>query len=74
VHTCSPDDDVRHALELMKTRAVPRLPVVTADRRLAGIVSIDDLVVRAGSGEGSAISAQELFDALKSICAHAVAA
>jgi CBS domain-containing protein len=74
VHTCSPDDDVRHALELMKTRAVRRLPVVTADRRLAGIVSIDDLVVRAGSGEGSAISAQELFDALKSICAHAVAA
>jgi CBS domain-containing protein len=74
VHTCSPDDDVRHALALMKTHAVRRLPVATANRRLAGIVSIDDLVVRAGPGEAAVISAQELLDALRSIYAHAVAA
>jgi CBS domain-containing protein len=74
VHTCSPDDDVRQALAVMKTHAVRRLPVTAANGRLAGIVSIDDLVVRAASGEPAVISAQELLDALRSICAHAVAA
>jgi CBS domain-containing protein len=73
VHTCSPDDDVRQALAVMKTHAVRRLPVTTADGHLAGILSIDDLVVRA-AGDGAVISAQELLDALRSICTHAVAA
>jgi CBS domain-containing protein len=74
VHICSPDDDVRHALALMKTHAVRRLPVTTADGRLAGILSIDALVVRAASGEAAVISARELLDALRSICARAATA
>jgi CBS domain-containing protein len=74
VHTCSPDDDARQALALMKTHAVRRLPVATANGRLAGIVSIDDLVVRTGAGEGAAVPDQEALDALRSICTRTVAA
>ena len=42
VFTCSPDEDALHALEIMATQNVKRLPVVE-DGRLAGMISIDDL-------------------------------
>jgi CBS domain-containing protein len=74
VHTCSPDDDARAALNLMKNHAVRRVPVVTTDGRLAGLISLDDLVVRADSHKGAAVSDADVFDALKSICARTVAA
>lgn len=74
VHTCSPDDDARAALNVMKNHAVRRVPVVTADRRLAGVISIDDLVLRADSYKSAAISDEKVFDAFKAICARAVAA
>jgi len=34
VYTCSPDDDARAAMHLMKNHAMRRVPVVTADGRL----------------------------------------
>jgi CBS domain-containing protein len=74
VYTCSPDDDARAVLSLMKNHAVRRLPVVTADGRLAGLISLDDLVVRADSHKGAAVPDADVFDALKSICARTVAA
>lgn len=74
VYTCSPDDDARTALKLMKSRAVRRLPVVTADGRLSGLISIDDLVLRADSHKGADVSNEDVLDAFKSICARAVTA
>jgi CBS domain-containing protein len=74
VYTCSPDDDARAALKLMKNHAVRRAPVVMADGRLAGLISLDDLAVRADSHKGAAVSDEDVFDALKSICARNVAA
>jgi CBS domain-containing protein len=74
IHTCSPDDHARAALNLMKNHAVRRVPVVMADGRLAGLISLDDLVVRADSHTGAAVSDEDVFDALKSICARTVAA
>lgn len=73
-YTCSPDDDVRAAMNLMKNHAVRRVPVVTADGRLMGLISIDDLVLRADRHKGAAVSAEDVFDAFRSICARAVAA
>ena len=74
VYTCSPDDDARTALNVMKNHAVRRVPVVMADGRLVGVISIDDLALRAESHEGAAVSDERLLDALKSICARTVAA
>jgi CBS domain-containing protein len=73
-HTCSLDDDVRAALNVMKNHAVRRVPVVTADRRLAGVIFIDDLVLRADSYKSAAVSDDQVLDAFKAICARAVAA
>ena len=44
VATARPDDDVRTAARVMLERNVKRLPVVDEDRRLAGIVSRQDLL------------------------------
>lgn len=74
VYTCSPDEDVRAALNVIKNHAGRRVPVVTADRRLAGVISIDDLVLRADSYKSAAISDEQVLDAFKAICARAVAA
>jgi CBS domain-containing protein len=41
---CAPQDDVRHALELMRGHHVRRLPVVNAEGFLVGMVSLTDLV------------------------------
>jgi CBS domain-containing protein len=51
--TLSPDDDVEKAVELMKDKAVRRLPVVQ-DGKPVGIVSLGDLAVE--RGEGSALA------------------
>ena len=74
VYTCSPDDDARKALTVMKDHAVRRLPVVTANGRVAGIVSLDDLALRADSHPGAAVSDEDLIDAVKAMSARAVAA
>jgi CBS domain-containing protein len=44
---CAPDDDVRLALRTMAQKQAHRLPVVDKDGALRGILSIDDVVLRA---------------------------
>ena len=44
---CSPEDDVHVALQAMQTGKVRRLPVITHEGALAGIVSMDDVLLKA---------------------------
>ena len=46
VHACSPEEDIRTALTTMRLFKIRRLPVVTMDGLLKGILSMDDIVVR----------------------------
>jgi len=50
--TVGPDDDLGTAARLMRDQAVRRLPVVDAERRPVGIVSIGDLARVDGLGPG----------------------
>lgn len=65
VSTCRPEDDVSTALQTMKTQKVRRLPVVDAEGRLKGILSLNDVVMRSG-----AAPATDIVSTLASICEH----
>jgi CBS domain-containing protein len=54
VLTCELEDTIEHALELMRSRQLRRLPVVNPDGRLAGVVSLADMArfARALSNDG----------------------
>ncbi|HLL65401.1 MAG TPA: CBS domain-containing protein [Micromonosporaceae bacterium] len=55
----SPDDDIDTAVELMRTHAVRRLPVLDGEQ-LTGVISLGDLAVERDSDSALAeISAQE---------------
>jgi len=68
-YTCSPTDDIRAALKIMREQRVRRLPVVDNDGRLVGILSINDLILASQSRAGS-VPTDELFATLKAISAH----
>jgi CBS domain-containing protein len=44
---CAPDDDVRDALKTMAQRQLHQLPVVDKDGALQGMISLDDIALRA---------------------------
>jgi CBS domain-containing protein len=68
LYTCAPGDDVRAALETMKSRKVRRLPVVEQGGRLAGIVSIHDIAAESRS-RGGDIAPDSVLDAFIAITA-----
>ena len=75
VHACAPGDDIHGALETMAKHQVRRLPVVDAGGRLAGMVSMNDLVLRAGERMGRKapeLTHEEVVRALKAIDAHRI--
>jgi CBS domain-containing protein len=59
---CTAEDEVLHALELMKEHQVRRLPVVNVKREIVGILTLGDLVRK------NAISSIEIAAALDRIC------
>ena len=67
VWACGPDDDVHVALDTMKARRVRRLPVV-ADGSLVGMISMNNIVLAAGTGK--AVGNEEVVDTFKAICAR----
>lgn len=59
---CTAEDDVLHALELMKAYQIRRLPVVNPKREIVGILALSDLVLKNAAGGG------EIAAALSRIC------
>ncbi len=47
VYMCRPEDELETALQTMRDQRVRRLPVVGTDGTLRGILSVDDVVLRA---------------------------
>ncbi len=72
-----PDEDVHVALEAMRTQRVRRLPVVDAEQRLRGLVSLNDVILHAQPSGGRttpALSANDVLLTLQGICGHPVPA
>jgi len=71
VYGCSPDTDIREALKIMQQRRVRRLPIISAeDGRLCGILSMNDIALKAQDNRTAELSAQDVENTLKAICAR----
>jgi len=70
--TCTPDDSVACALTTMRIEGLRRLPVVNCEGALVGVVSIDDLVLKARENALSKdVSYKDVEDTYKAINGHA---
>ena len=72
LYSCSPEADVREALAIMRQRQVRRLPVIDANGKLCGILSLDDVAVKAGENrKRPEFSAQDVERTFEAICRRA---
>jgi CBS domain-containing protein len=65
---CRPGDSVGAALRLMRDHRVRRLPVVSDEGVLQGVISMNDIVLELK--EGGAVTPGDVVEALQGICAH----
>ena len=75
VFACGPDDDVPEALKTMRRERVRRLPVLAGDGTLRGILSMNDVVLKAEDGGGEkhhGITYGDVVKTYKAICEHAL--
>jgi CBS domain-containing protein len=71
VFAATPDQDVEQALEIMKTHKIRRLPVVNDEGELAGILSMNDIVLKAKGSNGKAqIKYADVVETYRAICQH----
>ena len=73
VFACGPEDDIHEALKTMRRERVRRLPVVGKDGTLRGLLSMNDVVLRAeekSKGKTPALSYGDVVQTYKAICAH----
>lgn len=66
--TCVAEDDVNAALATMKQARVRRLPVVGYGESVLGILSVNDIILAAGTDRG--VSNKAVLETLQAICAH----
>jgi CBS domain-containing protein len=66
VHICHPRAGIGSALEQMRQFRVRRLPVVDDEGRLCGMLSLNDVVLAAGSG----VPAKAVMETIRGICEH----
>jgi CBS domain-containing protein len=73
VYGCSPDTEIHEALKIMQQRRVRRLPIINADDgKLAGILSLNDIALKAQVNGKAELSAQDVENTLKAVCTHPV--
>lgn len=70
VHSCYADDDIHHALKIMKHYRVRRLPVVDIQGRLEGLLTITDVILHTQTKETKEpqeVTCMQVTNVLKSI-------
>ena len=74
VYSVTPNDDIHKALELMREHKVRRLPVLNKLGELKGIVSMNDIVLKAeeANGKKPPLTYHDVVYTYKAICEHPV--
>ena len=71
VFACSPDTDIHEALKIMRKNQVRRLPIIDViERRLAGMLSLNDVALKAQSADNPELAARDVEETMRAICAH----
>jgi CBS domain-containing protein len=71
VYSCSPQNDVSEALQIMRQKQVRRLPVIDFAGKLCGVLSMNDVALKVQpDAKAPEPGAQDIHATLKSICAH----
>ena len=69
VQTCSSQDDLHAAMDVMRRARVRRLPVVNQEGKLEGILTLND-IVRATALNHGAIAHEEVLNTIKAVSEH----
>lgn len=68
LHVCTPDDNVNCVLKTMRAQKIRRLPVVDREGALQGVLSMDEVVLRACERAGhEGISCKDVVETYKAI-------
>ncbi len=73
VFSCHLHEDIKTALKTMRHEKVRRLPVVNDDGMLQGMLSLNDIVLRAEEAKGKHVpelSYEDAMSTIKAICEH----
>jgi len=66
-HSCRPDDDLQAALKTMADKGVRRLPVIDAAGKLEGVLSVDDIILRADSQIPGSLAPEQVLNTLRKL-------
>lgn len=74
VYAAEPEEDVEQALQTMREHKIRRLPVLNLQGELEGILSMNDIVLRAQkrNGKKPEIDYTDVVKTYQSICEHPV--
>lgn len=70
VHSCAPEDDIHVALRAIREGRVRRLPVISKSGELVGVISMDDVLLRAEApsfGKAPELSMEEVVKTFQAI-------
>lgn len=73
VFSCAPGEDIHDALKTMRQARRRRLPVVDHSGTLVGLLSLDEIVLRARNDDSSGrtgISYEDVVNTFRAICRH----
>lgn len=70
LHTCEPGTPIKEVQQTMREYKIRRLPVVDSNRRILGVVSLNDLATRSRAPKGRVpeLAPAEICNTLASIC------
>jgi CBS domain-containing protein len=71
VYSCSEEDDIENAEDIMRHHQVRRLPVLDKKLKLKGILSLNDIALAYNNQSlGSSVKATDIAKTLRSVCEH----
>ncbi|MEW6734078.1 MAG: CBS domain-containing protein [Acidobacteriota bacterium] len=65
IYTCSIEDGIEDAIEVMRNAKVRRIPVVDVDKKLKGIITLSDILVCPEESTGAAIILKSIYADVK---------